>query len=44
MAPLELVTGMPIARPEELPLSITTVLLHESVEVEIMRAAVDCRL
>ena len=44
MAPLESETGMPTARLEVVPLSIVTVSLHESVEAEMMRAAVDWRL
>ena len=44
IAPAELVTGMPTASPEALPLSMVTVRLQESVEPEMMRAAVDWSL
>ena len=36
--------GMPTVKPEVEPLSMVTVEVHESVELEMMRAAVDCRL
>ena len=44
MAPVESATGMPMAMPDEVPLSRVTVRVHESVEAEMMRAAVDWRL
>ena len=44
MAPLESVTGMPTESPALEPLSRVTVSVHESLEPEMMRAAVDWRL
>ena len=42
--PLEEVTGIPAVSPELVPLSMVTVELQESVDPEMMRAAVDWRL
>ena len=44
MTPLEEVTGMPTDTPVRLPLSMVTVEDQESVDPEMMWAAVDCRL
>jgi hypothetical protein len=44
MTPEDEVTGMPTERPELVPLSIVTVEDHESLEPEMIWAAVDCRL
>ena len=44
MTPEDEVTGMPTDRPELVPLSMVTVDDHESLEPEMMWAAVDCRL
>ena len=44
MTPLDAVTGIPALTPEEVPLSMVTVLLQESDAPEMMRAAVDWRL
>ena len=44
MTPAELVTGMPTAMPEVVPLSMVIVEVHESVDCEMTVAAVESRL
>ena len=44
MTPAEVVTGMPTESPEDVPLSMVTVVPHESPDPEMIRAAVDWRL